>query len=218
MKRKREKGGAGGNRICKISNRIDQITSFKIPKLDIYAALEREREREKEGKNTFDENIHPRFTYTDNRYIREIKFHFLPPSWPGTHNCGILNGRVAVASQNKKRKKNHLNSSDTSASPESMGGIRSVYNRYLVAGDDASIEIRGRGREKRKEGKKKKIVPRDKLVSSNGSALSREIERIRLPMPRVSVAPVILLIIQLRRIDKRAPPVNVSSVCRTTPP
>lgn len=118
----------------------------------------------------------------------------------------------------KKEKKNHLNSSDTSASPESMGGIRSVYNRYLVAGDDASIEIRGRGREKRKEGKKKKIVPRDKLVSSNGSALSREIERIRLPMPRVSVAPVILLIIQLRRIDKRAPPVNVSSVCRTTPP
>lgn len=118
----------------------------------------------------------------------------------------------------KKEKKNHLNSSDTSASPESMGGIRSVYNRYLVAGDDASIEIRGRGREKRKEGKKKKIVPRDKLVSSNGSALSREIERIRLPMPRVSVAPVILLIIQLRRIDKRAPPANVSSVCRTTPP
>lgn len=119
----------------------------------------------------------------------------------------------------KKEKKNHLNSSDTSASPESMGGIRSVYNRYLVAGgEDASIEIRERGREKRKEGKKKKIVPRDKLVSSNGSALSREIERIRLSMPRVSVAPVILLIIQLRRIDKRAPPANVSSVCRTTPP
>lgn len=47
MKRKREKGGAGGNRICKISNRIDQITSFKIPKLDIYAALERKRERER---------------------------------------------------------------------------------------------------------------------------------------------------------------------------
>lgn len=87
------------------SNRVEtELQASRFRSL-IYAPLERERkerkeerEREKEGKNTFDENIHPRFTRNDNRYITEIKFHFLPPSWPGTHNCGILNGRVVVAS------------------------------------------------------------------------------------------------------------------------
>lgn len=63
--------------------------------------------------------------------------------------------------------------------------IRSVYNRYLVAGADDEIRLRFEGggeRGKRKESEKK-TVPRDKLVSLNGSALSREIER-TLPMPR----------------------------------
>ena len=156
MKRKREKGGAGGNRICKISNRIDQITSFKIPKLDIYAALEREREREKEGKNTFDENIHPRFTYTDNRYIREIKFHFLPPSWPGTHNCGILNGRVAVASQKKKRKKITLTRPTRARRPNRWVVFEACTIGIWSPETTLRLKFEGEGEKSVRKGKKKR--------------------------------------------------------------
>lgn len=85
----------------------------------------------------------------------------------------------------EKRKRNHLTLVRHERRPNRWVCIRSVYNRYLVAGADDEIRLRFEGggeRGKRKESEKK-TVPRDKLVSLNGSALSREIER-TLPMPR----------------------------------
>lgn len=83
----------------------------------------------------------------------------------------------------KKRKRNHLTLVRHERRPNRWVCIRSVYNRYLVAGAEIRLRFEGGGERGKRKESEKKTVPRDKLVSLNGSALSREIER-TLPMPR----------------------------------